>query len=135
MRTIGAPLGIEFGKLELLSNSHIALEAGEFAKDYGKYEVFSEKLFKACHTDTLDIGNLEIILNVVSELGLHKEKLAQALEEEHYTSRLQQIQKEAEAYEVHTTPTFIINNEFKIEGVQPIEAFRNILQGIEKEDK
>ena len=45
LRQRGKEFGIIFGNRTVLSNSRLALEASEYARDMGKYESFHEAMF------------------------------------------------------------------------------------------
>lgn len=135
LRRAGAPYGIEFGKMTTLSNSRMALEASEFARDHGKYDEFHEAIFHAYFTETHNIGLEQIVLGVAKEVGLNTEELKQALADGRYLPRLQEAQEEAYQYGINGTPTFIINGRYKIYGAQPLDAFRNALKQIEANEQ
>jgi len=119
-----APLGLFFGERTRLSNSRLALEASEFARDMGRHQSFHNRVFRAYFTDVRDIGNLEVILELVEDDGLDRNELQAALKERRYASRLEQARQKAYTYSVNAVPTFIINGRHKIVGAQSLEYFR-----------
>ncbi len=119
-----APFGLFFGERAYLSNSRLALEASELARDRGHHHSFHTRLFQAYFTELLDIGNLEAILDLGEEDGLDRDELHAALKEGRYAARLEQAKQEAQRYGVSAVPTFIINERHKIVGAQPVEIFR-----------
>lgn len=133
LRLMGKPYGIEFGDLKLLSNSRLALEAGEFAKENEKFHEFHEKMFYACFTETKDIGKIDVILDIANSINLDILKLEEALKNRTYSSKIDNNLREAAEYEINSTPTFIINNKYKLIGAQPLGSFRNVLLNIQKD--
>lgn len=131
LKKAGKPLGIQFGNLSWLSNSRIALESSEYAKDMGKFQEFHEKVFHAYFAEGRDIGNMDVILEAADSIGLNREGLKGALKKGIYRGRLEEAQIDAERRRINSTPTFIINDEHKIVGSQPIEVFRKLFRGIE----
>ncbi len=129
----GAPFGIRFGERTFLSNSRLALEASEYARDHEKYDSFHERVFRAYFTDLLDIGNLKIVLNLAREVGLDPEDLHDALEIGFYTSRIEEARHEAARCGINAVPTFIMNDTDKIVGALPLETFREQLKRIHGE--
>ena len=127
----GAPFKIRFGERTFLSNSRHALEASEYARDHGKYDSFHERVFRAYFTELLDIGNLEILLNLAQEVGLNPLDLNRSLEGGFYTARLEEAGQEAARWGVSAVPTFIINDTNKIVGALPLETFRERLNRIQ----
>ena len=72
-----------FNDCDRASNSHLALLAGEFAQDMGRFEAFHENVFRAFFTDLKDIGRLDVILEIAFNSGLNPEKLKLAFSENH----------------------------------------------------
>ncbi len=72
-RRRGEPYGLAFGELTWLSNTRMALEVAEFARDVGRFEAFHHAMFKAYFTDGRDIGDRAVIRSVAEECGLDSE--------------------------------------------------------------
>ena len=130
LRRSGAPFGIAFGDVTILSNSRNALEAGEFARDQGKYELFHEALFHAYFTETKDIGRMDVITGLAEKSGLDAAEMQAALKEKQYLPRLEQVTREARQNGINSAPTFLIDGRHAVVGAQPIEVFRETLQKI-----
>jgi predicted DsbA family dithiol-disulfide isomerase len=132
LRRSGAHYGITFGDVKLLSNSRLSLEAGEYARDHGRFHEFHEKIFRAYFTEVKDIGRMEVILEAARSAGLDTQVLAAALREGRYRARLQEVQQESERYGVTGVPAFIVEEQYKIVGAQPLEVFRETLRRVGK---
>jgi len=131
LRRAGAPYGIEFGRLTLLANSRLALAAGEFARDQGRYEAFHHRLFEAYFTETKDIGRLDVLLEEAEKTGLDPGALGEFLREKRYEPRLDQARQEAQRLLVNAIPTFFINGvKTRIVGAQPLEVFQKTLRSL-----
>ena len=128
----GRKMGVRFGPQPLMSNSSMAMQAGEFAKDHGKYNAYHEAVFRAFFTDCKDIGDRSVILEIARGTGLDGAALDAALEDKIYLPRLQATTREAKANGFSAAPTFVINGYGSVSGAQPIEQFRKILHGVEK---
>ena len=126
LRQRGKEFGIVFGYRTLLSNSRLALEAGEYARDMGKHKKFHEHMFRAYFTEELDIGSLDVISSIAARCGLDVADMMNALKDGRYSSRLAEARKEGEKINLTGVPTFIINNKYKIVGAQPVDAFKEI---------
>jgi len=72
-----------------------------------------------------------VYLAYVGELGknvgLDPTKLIKAVKEGQFRKKLLKDAEVAHKLGINSTPTFIINDQYKIVGAQPIEEFRNIL--------
>lgn len=126
LRERGKELGIVFGDRTLLSNSRLALEASEYARDMGKYERFHETIFRFYFTEADDIGNIGIIASAAVKSGLDAGDMMHAIAEKRYRSRLAEARKEGEKINLTGVPTFIINDEHKIVGAQPVDIFKDV---------
>lgn len=132
LKIYGTQFGLIFNQLEVLSNSHLSLLAGEFARDYGKFHDYHEAIFKAYFTDGQDIGKAEVINNILHELGLDIDKFISAIKEKLYEDRLDEASSAAQINQINSTPTFIINNKYAVVGAQPVESFRKALLDMQK---
>lgn len=127
LRQQGKNFGIEFGELKLLSNSHYALQAGEYARDKGQYHLFHKKVFHAYFTKLEDIGDPKIIGKLAAECNLDPADLAKSVAQGHYRDRLEEAQKQGKKYNVTGVPAFLIEGKLRIVGAQPIDVFRKVL--------
>lgn len=132
LRLYGKSYGIEFNNLSILSNSHLSLLAGEFAKENGKLQAYNEAIFKAYFTENKDIGDKTVIEELLRKINLDPADFAAALSHGKYEPELKKTQEEASIFGIQSTPTFIINNKYAIVGAQPIDAFKEALINIEK---
>ena len=132
LRRSGAQYGITFGDVKLLSNSRLALEAGEYAHDHGRFDEFHEEIFRAYFTEAKDIGRMDVIMDVACSAGLDAEELAAALKEGRYSAKLQAAQQESQLQDITGVPAFIIDERYKIVGAQPLEVFRDTLCSLGK---
>ena len=128
----GKKMGVRFGPQPLMSNSRIAMQGGEFAKENGIYDAYHEAVFRAFFTDCRDIGDLEVILDLAKGVGLDAIALSEALEEGIYMPRLQDASGKAKMNGFSSAPTFVIIGYGSISGAQPIDQFRKILREVEK---
>ena len=128
----GKALGARFNFQPLMSNSNLAMQAGEFARDNGAYESYHEAVFRSFFTDCQDIGDFQVISGIVASLGLDLNELKKALDENTYAPRLEQTGKRAHANMVTAAPTFFIEGGPQITGAQPLEIFREELMKVQK---
>jgi predicted DsbA family dithiol-disulfide isomerase len=130
LRARGREAGVVFGDRTMLSNSRLALEASEYARDQGKYESFHENIFQSYFTHGQDIGNREIIAAVAAKSGLDPVEIIRAVADGRYEPRLAEARKEGRLIDLTGVPTFIIEAKYKIVGAQPIGVFSDLLQKI-----
>jgi predicted DsbA family dithiol-disulfide isomerase len=130
LRRRGKEAGVIFGNRTILSNSRLALEASEYARDMGKYDAFHENIFHAYFTEGLDIGILDVIAAVAKKSSLDDTDMRKSLKDGRYSKRVEQARKEGQAINLTGVPTFIINAKHKIVGAQPIDVFRDLFREI-----
>ena len=128
----GKKFGVRFGPQPLMSNSRMAMQGGEFAKENGKYDAYHEAVFQAFFSECRDIGDLEVIRDLSKSVGLDSVALSAALEDDIYMPRLQEASRKAKRNGFSAAPTFVINGYGSISGAQPIDQFRKILREVEK---
>ena len=128
IRQRGDEFGIKFGPRLLLSNSRMSLEASEYARDMGKYQLFHERMFYTYFTESKDIGSLEVLTKSARVCGLDADELLRALKERRYAHRLEESRREAANIHLSGVPTFIIDGKTKVVGAQQIAVFRDILR-------
>ena len=123
----GAPYGISFSPLEVVANTRLALEAGEFAREAGLFEAAHDRLLRAYFQENENIGDKETLLRLLGEVGLDRQALSEALDSGAYADRLRQARARAREHDVTALPTFIINGKDKIVGAKPYGAFKRLL--------
>lgn len=127
LNTAGAPYGISFGARESVSNSRLALEASEFARDHGRFEELHNLIFRAYFQQGENIGALATLCSLSTEAGLDSRSLSLALENGVYRERVRSARDSGEKYMVTGLPTFIFNGVEKIVGAVPYDAFLKVL--------
>ncbi len=130
IRIRGAEFGLVFSERPLLSNSKLALEASEFARDAGRYEYFHEAIFHAYFTEGLNIGDRGVIAGISESCGLDRDELQRALDERRFLPRLEAARNEGEAIGLTGVPTFIVDRKYKIVGAQNPDVFRDLFKKI-----
>ena len=64
LNSMGAPFGLNFRKIVNISNSRLSLEAGEFAREQGRFEQFHHAVFQAYFSQGRDIGNIDVLKQI-----------------------------------------------------------------------
>lgn len=132
MNRMGSSYGIKFGDLKRMPNSYNALEAAEYAKSIGKGHEYHEALMQAYFTDVMDISDIQVLGQVGEGVGIRKTDLVESVLEKRFSDILEKNTQYARSQGIRSTPTFIINDEYRIVGAQPIENFRKILDSLGK---
>ena len=124
-----AGLGITFARGRTwTSNSHLALEAAEFAAEQGDPSPFHRAMFKAYFEDLADIGDLDTLVRVGVGAGLPKGELREALASGRFRERVDEGIRWSQQLGVTAVPTFVLGGKFAIVGAQGASVFEDVLQ-------
>lgn len=105
----------------------------ELAREKGLYAPFHERVFHAYFTDLLDVGALDVLLDLAAAEGLDAEEVIRALQDRTFAPRIEEAMREAAGYGINAVPTFIVNQKHKIVGAQSLDSFRRRLRQIQAE--
>jgi len=126
----GAPYGVRFAPRDRLSNSHLALEGGEFAREIGLFPDWHENAFAAYFRDGRDIGDLPTLLEIGKKTGLPSETLRDALAARRYARQVDGALQDGRRLGIRAVPAFLFPElEARIIGAQPLDVFRRLLTG------
>jgi predicted DsbA family dithiol-disulfide isomerase len=124
----GTRLGIKFSRgRTLTSNSHLALEAAEFAAEAGKSWDFNRAMLRAYFEDLGDIGKVDVVVRVGESAGLDPAGLREALESRRYRDHVDEGIAWSRSIGVTAIPTFVFAERFGMVGAQEFEAFQQMM--------
>lgn len=125
----GKRLGLTFNRgRTLTSNSHLALQAAEFANEHGPDSWgFHKRMFKAYFEDLDDIGDLETLVKIGAGAGVDSDALRQALTEGHYRERVDEGIAWSRGIGVTAIPTFVFNERHGLVGAHEQETLRQVM--------
>lgn len=110
-----------------VSNSKLALLLCEYVKENEKFSEYHNEVFKAYWQDGKDIGNLNVLLDIIEKLGLDPKDARDFLENEKASEKMAEFSLEARAFGIDGVPTFIIGR-IIIEGAQPYEVIKEAVE-------
>lgn len=116
------------------TNTFDAHRLSHFAASKGKLAEMTERLLKAHFTDTLHIGNHEMLADLAAEVGLDRVEALRVLTDGEYADDVRADEQEAGRVGVRGVPFFVINRKYTISGAQPSEVFLEALQKAWDED-
>ena len=124
--TMASDAGITMNPPSVLTNSHSALLAAEFAKDAGKGREFEVRVYRAYFEEGVNIGDLEVLKRLAADVGVDSAQMIEAIGWPGYENRLRESLNEGRQRGVTGVPTFFIN-EFPFVGAQSEDVVRSIL--------
>jgi predicted DsbA family dithiol-disulfide isomerase len=110
----------------VVANSHLALEAAEFAREQGGFAAYHRALFHAYFEEARDLGDADVLCDIARACGVDDQRLRQALADERYRDRIDAITHAAREDEVLSTPTFVYEGGFRLVGAQDYEVFASV---------
>lgn len=129
MEQRAAGLGITFTRgRQRTSNSHLSLEAAEFAAEHGDAIRFHRAMFKAYFEDLEDIGMIDTVVRVGAGSGLVEGELREALTSGRYREKVDEDIRWAQQVGVTAVPTFVLDGKYGIVGAQDAAVFEELLR-------
>jgi predicted DsbA family dithiol-disulfide isomerase len=122
-------IGLEMNPPPVLTNSLMALEATEYARDQGKEKAFSSAVYQAYFQHGQNIGDIDVILSLAEQAGLNAAEVQDHLRGGTYSARIEASHQEARAFGVSGVPTFIVGPA-QIVGAQSPEVFVSMLKRV-----
>ena len=110
------------------ANTIAAHRLAKWAATKQKGEEFSERVLQAYFLEGKAIGQQDVLLNLVEELGLDKKEAQQILNSNQFKEEMDRDIYEAQQIGVRGVPFFVINNKYGISGAQPQNLFEQTIE-------
>lgn len=123
---MAAQLGLPIVDRDWVSNSRLALEAAEFARDQDLHHAFHRAVFHAYFAEGKDIGQLDVLREIAAAVGLDPDAMAEALDNGDYRARVDRDVLISQQIGITGVPAYILGNRAII-GAQPYEAFEQVM--------
>jgi predicted DsbA family dithiol-disulfide isomerase len=120
--------GLTFNPSRSLPNTLHALEVTELARDVGLHEPVHTRLMHAYWSEGKDLGDDEMLLDLVAEVGLDRNQAAATIAEGQYADRIAASTQEANRVGIHGIPAFILGRRLVVMGAQPEEVFERAVE-------
>ena len=138
IRQLAEEAGLPFAPGRHTPNSHRSLEAAEFAREQGLFDEYHRALFGAYFGEGRDIGDLDVLKALASDVGVDPDGLGEAIETKRFTEYVNDATDEARGMGITGTPTFVFGageRQLPIVGAQDYNVFQNIAQRMGAERK
>ena len=110
-----------------VTNTNMALEAAEFAKQEGKFLDFHNACYESYMIERKNIGDINVLLEIGEDAGIDKKVLEEVLNNKEMADNLEAYKEDAQKADVMGVPT-ILFNDFRIHGVQSLETYRSFIK-------
>lgn len=104
----------------------LAFQGYYFACDYKKGLEYNDAVFHAFYVDEKDIGEIDVLCDILMQLGLEPSLFKQAIKTQQYMPILDDQVRIREEMQIKGVPTFMINDK-KIVGAHSVDDFRKAI--------
>jgi predicted DsbA family dithiol-disulfide isomerase len=120
--------GLSFSeRIEKIPNSRRALMLSELARERGVFAPLHPRLFDAYWGRGLDIGAQSVLIEEGTGVGLDREEIVEALEDERYLPGIEASTRRAMELGAGGVPAWVIDRRVLVPGAQPHEVFTQLL--------
>jgi predicted DsbA family dithiol-disulfide isomerase len=133
---MGAIVGLEFNfeSIQWAPNTSLSHQLIALTPEAQQGRV-TGAIYEAYFRDGLDIGAIDILVEIAAAQGLDKEKIIACLRQRTAGDRVEVDVQEAGQLGIQGVPFFIINQKYALSGAQPPEAFAAALQRISNDER
>ncbi len=110
--------------------SRHAHEAARWAREMGRFDAYSEGLFRAFFERGEDIGQVDVLVGVARAAGLDGAPLAAALKRRDYELAVMTDESEARRLQISSVPSVVAGAVAMLSGVQPVENLQELVASV-----
>jgi predicted DsbA family dithiol-disulfide isomerase len=118
--------GLPYNERSHTYNSRLAQEIGSWAETQPSGSAIHDKFFEAYFVDRRNVGDAEVIIDVVKSAGLDEQEARAVLEERRFKPAIDADWEKSRNYGVTGVPTFVSNGRGLV-GAQPYEALQQLV--------
>ena len=126
--------GWTYNPPERIPNSRRALAVTELARDRELHEPVHDRLMHAYWSEAADLGDDDVLLDLVEEVGLDRDDARNAMNDGGYTERVLESTRRANMHGINAIPAFVFDERLLVLGAHPHESFEQAIELLERED-
>jgi len=119
--------GLPYGERTHTYNSRLAQELGCWADTQNGGAALHDALFRAYFVDRRNIGDADVLLDVVAKAGLDVDAARRVLDERSFRAQVDEDWERSRAYGITGVPTFVAAGHGVV-GAQPYAALAGFLE-------
>ncbi len=119
--------GLPFSKREKTYNSRLAQELGKWAETQGAGERFHDAIFRACFVDSINIGEISVLVDLAGGLGLPENRAKEVLEKREFKDSVDQDWIRSQEMRIKVAPTMVFNEKYLV-GAQKYEKMERFMR-------
>ncbi|MBY8876311.1 DsbA family oxidoreductase [Actinacidiphila acidipaludis] len=104
--------------------TRLAFEGYQYAAEHGRAAEYTPRVLRAFFQENRDIGDVDVLAGIASELGLDAADFTRSLSEGSYAEAHQEALRTASAHRVQVAPTILVADRHRIEGVPTAAQIR-----------
>jgi len=119
--------GLPYGRRTHTYNSRLAQELGKWADTQPGGAALHDALYKAYFVEARNIGDPDILVEIVEQVGLDGAEARKVLDERRFKDAIDADWQKSAAYGVTGVPTFVAAR-YGVVGAQPYEALVQLVE-------
>jgi predicted DsbA family dithiol-disulfide isomerase len=121
--------GLPYNQRSHTYNSRLAQEVGSWAETQPGGEAIHDKFFEAYFVDRRNVGDVEVIIDVVKAAGLDETEARAVIAERRFKSAVDEDWAKSRGYGVTGVPTFVSSGQGLV-GAQPYEVLEQLMTAV-----
>ena len=126
LRSYAEEAGLVMRRFPLTPYTQYALEASEYAKEYGQFDPVHRALYRAYWEDGHDLGDFAVLERVAGDCGLDWPELRDRLESRYYETAIANQFQEGLNLGINGIPGFLMGN-ILFTGARPYSVFKAVM--------
>ena len=118
--------GLPYNERSHTYNSRLAQEIGSWAETQPGGDAIHDKFFEAYFVDRRNVGDIEVIIDVVKSAGLDEDQARTVLSERTFKDAVDADWQKSHSYGVTGVPTFVSSGQGLV-GAQPYETLEQLM--------
>ncbi len=118
--------GLAYSERSHTYNSRLAQEIGTWADTRAGSDAIHDKFFEAYFVDCRNIGDTDVIIDIVKSVGLDENQARTVLDERSFKDAVDADWSKSHSYGVTGVPTFVSNGQVLV-GAQPYEGLQQLV--------
>lgn len=137
LRARGEALGFTFDmtKRTRIYNTFDAHRLLHFAEGEGKQQALKHALLQAYFTEGLNPSDHAVLTQIATTVGLDEARVRDVLSSNKYADEVREQEQFYQRQGIRAVPSVIVDNQYLIQGGQPVEAFEQALRQIASEKR
>jgi len=119
--------GLAYSERSHTYNSRLAQEIGTWAETQPGGNAIHDKFYQAYFVDCRNVGDVEVIIDIVKSTGLDEQEARAVLAERRFKGAVDADWEKSHQYGVTGVPTFVCNGQGLV-GAQPYEGLQQLME-------